>query len=1036
MFRISLVIFLLISFSAFTQPTKVNYSELDYEIFDIRLKETVLYQSADFYVTQDNNVLVPLDLVINLLEINLNFDPQSVSFSGSLASEDLNISLDNLDQNIAGNIYWTQDDTGYYFDLRVIAELIKANISIDYSSLYFNIQPRNLALKYPIEVRLERESRQVTDIASGAVNYKFIIEDQYRALTPPKGQVSLNVFHDDSTESTDVTGNVNLYGDVLYHATTLNISDSSATGADTTGRLKFERFQSAPSKKIFGVLDRYAFGDVSNTRTRFGTPISGLGLSLSTVDKRFDNYYGKATIDEDVPANWQVELYKYGYLIAISTATDEGRVIFDELDVNYGTNRFELKLYGPFGETESRFVDIIVGNQIVKQGQVDYTLNIVDENKSIFDNGSNNSGSYNPTINLQTDIGLGNKTSLGIGYLTKDRVDTNLSDDEKEEQVAISLSKSFSNSLLNFNGITNQDDEQTYNINLFGSLGKFSRYQISFENNDTELNKGNSFNSYYFTRFQRWSFAVNSNFAKRELVDQTFDIQNHRLQISSNLFGANLSNAFNYTNNNDLESWTGQLSLSKAITPLITSRFSLDYIIQNEQESDFALQSANLNTNWRTNTRLNGSFDIRYNSDDSYEIRNQLAWRTSKVNLTSQVRYSSETKWQVGIGVTFNLDYDYYNNTLNLQSEYSARSATLDVFSYLDRNKSGDFDEFDSPVEGVRFGPAPYWSDLKSNKKGYTYLVSPNVGRPSRLSYDTSETQSDILSPVYSNLRFYTHPGGVNTLDVPFNYSSFLDGTIINQSNKLISNSIPMELVAKSGKVLQRFNSYQSNAYSLEKLWPGNYQIRISPSYLKQLGLVSIPASRSIDVKPDTNFVEVEEFELITEEEAASSTKTQMFDNDFFTIQFGAYNDEEYCALRAKQLRESGYEDAFYSMATNSCKVYIGQYTTEEAAESFKSTMEQSLVQDGFTTLFRTGEDIFSIQIDSYSIQLSAMSGNQECSTELFADWLAKEPNLYILDTGGYCKLYLGDFLSRKAASEALKALPKTLNKGAFIVKR
>lgn len=1031
MFRSCLLIILLIPVCVGAQQIEVNEQDLNYEILDIKLRDATLYQSAEFLTTYDGQILGSIDLLESLLEINLEYNPTSQRFSGNFSNIEVNITLEELSQKFNTPIYWSNTSLGLYFDFQILSELLNAKLDVDYSTLSLKITPNQINLLFPIEIRKQRESRQTFNLSRNSVQYDFLVEDQYRLYTPPKGQVSLSLTEDENGSST--SANISLYGDALYHATNLNL-DVNSQESDVKGRLKLSRDQTSPNHKILGVLNNYSFGDVSNTQTRFGLPVSGLGFSLSTVDKRFVNYYGKTTIEENVPANWQVELYKFGYLIAINTSTEDGRVIFEDLDVDYGTNRFVLKLYGPYGEVETRNVDIVVGSQIIKQGNVDFSVNVVDQNKSVFGNNNSSTDSdFNPTINIQTNLGLGNKTSIGIGYLNQKLENT----EETNEQYILSVSKSLSNSLLDLSAIFD-DNKYNYNLNMIGSTGQSGRYRINAQSTKSETDTNHVIGGYFSTRLSNFNLSLNSILRQRQLSEQTIDFQEYSINLAKNILDANVSNTLNYSQSsiNDSEVIDGELAVSKSFyNSLITSRLSLGYSVKNNTLEKKGIQSARFSMNWRTSQKLNGALGVTVFNNDEYQISNQLAWRKKQFNLVSNLNYSSNEEWSIGIGISFNLDYDYYRNKLNIQSEYSARSATLDLFTFADKNKSGHFDEWDSALEGVKFGPSVHWQDLGSSNKGYSYLPAPQIGRPFKLNYDTSETQSDLLSPVYDKVYFYTHAGGVTSFDVPFNYNTYVDGYVINSSTKSLAGSIPLQLLTLSNKVVKEFNTDFNNAYSLEQIWPGKYKIRIAPSYLEKNKLQSIPKELEFNIKPEANAVELKDFELVDEEAAPYHELNQLAENEFFTIQFGAYNSEEYCALRVEQLKGSGYKDAFYSMAATTCKVLVGEYSSENEANQMMASMPKELVQDGFATIYRTGDDIYAINITSYSVQLSAVTKKNDCNIESFSELAKQEENLYVLDTGKFCKLYLGDFISAQNARERLKLLPSNLKQGAFIVK-
>jgi hypothetical protein len=195
-----------------------------------------------------------------------------------------------------------------------------------------------------------------------------------------------------------------------------------------------------------------------------------------------------------------------------------------------------------------------------------------------------------------------------------------------------------------------------------------------------------------------------------------------------------------------------------------------------------------------------------------------------------------------------------------------------------------------------------------------------------------------------------------------------------------------------------------------------------------------LPAEHLINIKTGTNFVDVPDFELINVEEHVKNT-SELAHNEFYTVQFGAYDSREYCALRVAQLKQSGFADAFYIIEGTNCKVFVGEFRTGADADKYKSTMPKTLVDDGFTVIYREGEDIYSIQVEAYSIQLSAVIKDGKCDTAAFEEITRKLDHLYIVETDSYCKLYLGDYTSPLNARNALDKLPDSVKKGAFLVK-
>jgi hypothetical protein len=87
-------------------------------------------------------------------------------------------------------------------------------------------------------------------------------------------------------------------------------------------------------------------------RTRSSSPravgIRGVALGNSPFQRSIE--FGAQIIRGILPPHWEVELYRYGQLIAYDTVDDGGIYEF-EIPTDYGQNAIEIRAYGPHGET-------------------------------------------------------------------------------------------------------------------------------------------------------------------------------------------------------------------------------------------------------------------------------------------------------------------------------------------------------------------------------------------------------------------------------------------------------------------------------------------------------------------------------------------------------------------------------------------------------------------------------------------------------------------------------------------------------------
>lgn len=1006
--------------------------EVEFDIYDLLVDENlVLFESADIYLYQ-NRVLLPFHAITKMLELNLHYGPDSGVISGRINQQSVQFDLNKDAALLAHSVFALLIDDELYLDKETLQTLIDGKISIETKELTISFS--NNFGPFPIEKRIKRANQTFAKPQQKNNNYDFVIDDQYRLYTPPKGRVAISARADKNDEQLNV--NLQTYNDLLFHGAHLSLAHNQDN--DLTGRFNMRRGQLNPNDKVFGVLNHYAFGDVSASNTLLQTSYSGLGAVFSTADSQYNSYFGKINIEENAPANWQAELYKNGFLLQAGTVDADGRVRFENIDTTYGNNRFEIKLYGPYGEEEIIEREFLVGQKMLQPGKFNVNGGIVDTGQSVFNNTDEPS---NLAAFVQSEIGISTSTSLGVSLFVQESHP--LRPDESFQEGILTLSQQLPNALLDVNLFAQGEDEYKVDGNLLGSVNRHLRYNLGGYYNDnyldqnfgTTLGTQSGYRAGVNARFGAFGLAINgnSNLHEYELsgVQQENKFDHVNLSLSSRISRINLNNTLSYDYNSGLADSVkvyNQFALSTPLAERWYLRTAATWQLQKGEDTSSQLDNVNINATWRGETGLYASFNGQYNLDDTYLVNSNVSLRKKRYNLILGASYSSETDWQISAGISFNIDYDYHNGRLNLQSEYSAASSTLDLMTYIDNNQNADFDEYDEPLRGVRFGIKPYWQNIQSNADGMTYLPGLGHNAPIKVYFNTNQTKANNLRPINDNFRFYTHAGGLVATSIPFNYASSIDGIIADNSEQQTGRFVPIEILDQQGNVLKSQLSDVENYFYVEGLWPGKYQVRVNPEFLKERGLVAVPSLQHLTINGSESIVSVKDIEILDSKmmpkEAAQVHNENLARGEFYTVQFGVYAERDYCQMRVEELTAEGVENAFYSLESKFCKVSAGEFQTRQGAlESLRSIKRQTRT-DAFVTKFASQQTLFAILIDSYTTQLQCQD----------APLLESALTTYVKNDNQRCLVYVGDFLSRTLANQALRKLPWAIRKGAKVV--
>lgn len=1028
---------LLLNFSVKADVRWLAPDELDFDIYDFRLEPSlVLYESADVYYYKDHTLL-PFYLVTGMLEVNLNYGPKKGLISGRIGDKNIQMYLKGANRANHANTattYASQIDDELYLDIATFEQLLNAKITVILRDLAIEFSAQDEL--FPIQKRLLRKDKKVVK-PKGEYDptYDFLVEDQYRLYTPPKGHVSLSARKNRLNEQLNL--NVQTYNDLLYHGSHLSLAQNA--DSELIARFNMQRSQTAPDKKILGLINNYAFGDVSASNTRLQTGYSGLGLTFGSHQTKYSAYFGKVNIEENAPAGWQTELYKNGFLIETGTATDDGRVVFNDVETTYGTNRFQIKLYGPYGEEQIIDREVLIGHNMIKSGQFNFNGGVIDTSSSLFNNDESNQQVSTPAAFLQTEFGINEKTSIGLSYFAQKNTD-----DTTLQESVLSLSRQLPNALADFNIFVQEQDKYKFDLNILGSFNNSFRYSAgafsnkNYDNRDTvaALGEQRGFRAGLTARIGAFGLSLNgyskSNSYQTSGVTEDSQFDDLNFIISSRFRKFNITNTINYNYNSLLDSsvkLTDMLAISSPIGDRWYIRASANINIEHGAQQQTELDSIDFNATWRTPAQIYASFNAQYYIDDRYRLSSNVSVRKQKYNLVFGTSYSNETKWQVTAGLTFNIDYDYHNGKLNLQSEYSAASSTLDLLTFIDNNQNARFDEFDEPLSGVQFGIKPYWRDIRSNNYGMTYLPGLGHNAPIKVHFNTMDTKSSSLKPVNDNFRFYTHAGGVSSLDVPFNYATSIDGLLNDHSRGQKAKFVPMQVINSKGRVVAESNSDIENYYLFDDVWPGTYTLRVTPDFLTQRQLKAHPTEIKFNLSGSEPIISLQAIDISDQTDTQFSQPepikvSQSKRNGFYSIQFGAYADREYCHMRTQALTNAGIEQAFYSMQTQYCTVMAGRFDNISDAKSYLSKIQSKVRSDAYVRLFKTIRNTFAIKLRQFDTQSDCQRVQQRYP-------LIKS---YIINQPSGCQVYIGDFLNKELAQTAFLELPIALRKGAEIV--
>ncbi len=818
--------------------TKVSINSDDILLLDTFLDNKPLIAALDGYIVNDE-LMLAVEPLFDSLALRYIREEKLLRIW-----KDQNI----IDLKLANNDssgHWADDGFYLYVDHHTLSQLFDVSISYDSSTLKLKISTDsfhfpNQKLEQLSYLRLMEQSS--AEGSTKTIDGTNLLTDQYRLFTLPHGSFSLNTSVDkisaNESKKTSFNYSVQTVSDFLYHSANLTVTDYKAREA--TGRLNFSRYKSLPDELIIGAFDRYSFGDINSISDNLTSNTqSGLGFIFTRAPEQYRTKNVGTTITEVARPGWDAELYRNGQFIELKKVPLDGNLIFEDVETEYGSNRYEIKLYGPFGEKEVRNQYLTLDKNALAKGEVAYNFYGLDDAMQLINNQSPDNFTLN-NAGASVSYGITDNWLIGVNYAFKEN------NVEKTEQLFTLKNSLAFPGLLFDNEISVQQDQGYAQISsLSGNAFGQDTFNLIFESSDDyqsdRIHSAGIERQYadfsYSGSFSPWYYNLGVSYLNTD-NNESWQARN---TLSRNIAGINFSHNLHYNqnifDNSNTTYWNGTFVASGSLTQAIRISAAVDY----RPDQSNVIQNTSVTLAWHDRFdfyhNLRGAYNLQQ-PVNKWRVNYNLSWNSEKFQLQLASNYDAESNWSLGLGIRFFLGYDHHNQKVIFSNQISSNSATLSSYSYLDRNPNGWRDEADWDLAGVKFTGVPAWDELTSGETGRAILPGVSTNVPFKFNAQWEYGTKAIAN----NFLIYTHPGAYIDVNMPFYVTTDFSG-FVNKVNYYQEKSpltgVLIELLNNKGKVISMTSSDVDGYYQFSNLSPGNYTIRITPEYLIQSGYTS-----------------------------------------------------------------------------------------------------------------------------------------------------------------------------------------------------
>ena len=832
-------------------------------LLELRLDGKAIGQDILGY-QRGEDFLLSLDELTSALGLSIVIDTANGTASGWYISEDRQFSLDLADAQVSsGDNSWPLVDGeavlfqgGLYVESTVIEKWFPLTLSTVVRELYINIESAEVL---PIQQRINRRARVVPGTTANYQEVQHPLQDNpYQFVGPHTTNLRFGYSTTRDSFESDAQYRANYAslsrGDLGWMTSTLALA-GDAQESLTAARLKLER---TAFNGPLG-LRHIEVGDVDAGGFR-GALIRGASGGGEDA-KRPDNE--KVTLEGSQLPDWDIELYQNNQLISIQTTGPDGRYLFEDIELVFGENRFELQFFGPNGELESREEFYYLGPEMLAPGNVSYQLSAIQNGKTVL-------GINENVESVDTGSGM-YASSASVGLTSNLSVSGNVSSRESngERLNSGSIGLGFSTSRL-YGSVQYATASQGLSSVRTSLRTRLRDTSINFDFtrffDDSDLLSEQSEN---VASLQKWQSDVDISSSLYDIpIKFEANVQERENSTSRQVTlgtTAPLLNAgylstsiWHVVNEERLEgtdlrasSAGGQTSFNTVLRPW-TFRLATIYGFKPEAK----LRQLSASSSLRIDSNMSLNLGVRQSATtDVITYDSGINWLLDYGSISARVSFDSNDRW-TGV-ITFGTTVVQQPRTLwpSLDGNASVNTGRVEVRVYEDVN-----DTELQPYEGATVNSVQAWRKAITNADGVAFLSSLPVQRQIDVELDESTLEDYELRSTNPGVSIISRPGSYAIVNFPLVRTSELEGYLYiaeNGKEAPVSRAL-VTLKSPDGEVVTQTRTAFDGFYLFEGVEPGEYKISLE-SPLEQR-VMKRPAQVAVD--SDTGVVSGLDYKL------------------------------------------------------------------------------------------------------------------------------------------------------------------------------
>lgn len=795
----------------------------------------------------DKGICLDLGDVIQSFDLPVRLDKKSRRATGWLFAEDQTFTIDrdsNTVQNVnigtapvQGDIYDTPE--GWCVRLEALSRWFGVGMTAD---LYNSAVRIDNDAKLPFIEAIERRSRAAR-LRKPAAAFDLAAfpraDAEYRIWRTPSVDVNLQA-------RASTGGAAASRQTVRYEMTAAGelgkASYTARLASDDLFRpqsLRLTAYRNDVGGGLLGPLNatQVAAGDVELPQGQLtGRSTVGRGAFVSNRPLGNSARFSTTALRGPLPAGWDAELYRNGQLIAFQQEDGSGRYLFDDIDLQFGRNDFEVVLYGPQGQVRRIREDVPVGRQMTEPGKTFYWAGILQQDRDLVELRHRtlqpDSGRWRWGVGVER--GLDERTSVGLGYQSfylsgrrRNYLEGNLQRTFGAMQVQLAGAHELGEGFFAEATALGKVGPVNLAANLAWVSGNF---QSDFGNDslryrgglraDTSLKLGN------------FVLPIQAGVSRIERRDGS-KVNEWSIGTSAQVLGTNLRAELRGEGGDGVRDATTRLRIlaSRRLFGL-PLRAGADFITSGP---DKGLESARIATGKRLDEVSDLNFEAEYQrASGTTDFTLGYTRDFKRFSLRADASYRTDGTIAGNLSLAFSFGPDPVKGGVRMTSERLARTGQASVTVFRDDDGDGLMSPGEEPLPDVMVEAGLRFRDAVTAENGRTIVDGLAPFQPVLVGVDFASLDDPYLVPASKGVVVVPRPGVMTEVLLPISPSGEIEGTLLTA----IGTPQPgaeLELIDAKGAVVASTVSEYDGFFLFDRVPYGKYRLRLAAPSARKL---------------------------------------------------------------------------------------------------------------------------------------------------------------------------------------------------------